>query len=88
MELTQRAARWARKAHTGRGVTVALPNPLPLGVAQELLAAGLKLKRSELKDNWAAVLLDGPEESKAQLLAAVKPPKSRGSRTEGNLLPH
>ena len=34
MELTQRAAKWARPAHSGRGVTLALTHPLPYGVAQ------------------------------------------------------
>ena len=88
MELTAQAAKWARPAHSGRGVTLALTHPLPYGVAAELRDAGLKMNRAQNEGDWVAVLLDGPEEAKAELLAAVKPPKSRGSRTEGNLLPH
>jgi len=88
METTKQAAKWARKAHSGRGVTLALPHPLPYGVAAELRNAGLRMQRAQNQGRWTAVLLDGPEESKAALLAAVKPPRSRGSRTEGNLLPH
>lgn len=88
MENTKQAAKWARPAHSGSGVTLALPCPLPYGVAAELLAAGLRLERAHQTGDTVAVLLNGPEEAKAELLAAVKPPKSRGSRTEGNLLPH
>lgn len=89
MEKTAAAAKWARTAHSGGGVTLALPCPLPYGVAAELLAAGLRLERAhQIDTDTVAVLLNGLEEAKAELLAAVKPPKSRGSRTEGNLLPH
>jgi len=89
MENTAAAAKWARPAHSGGGVTLALPCPLPYGVAAELLEAGLKLERAhQIDTDTVAVLMDGPSEAKAALLAAVAAPKSRGSRTEGNLLPH
>lgn len=88
MENTTAAAKWARTAWSGGGVVLALPCPLPYGVAAELLAAGLQLKKAHQTGDTVAVLLDGPSEAKAELLAAVKPPQSRGSRTEGNLLPH
>jgi len=91
MENTAAAAKWARPAHSGGGVTLALPCPLPYGVAAELLEAGLKLKLErahQIDTDTVAVLMDGPSEAKAALLAAVAAPKSRGSRTEGNLLPH
>ena len=82
---TIEAAIWARPAHSGSGVVVALPHPLPLGVASELAAAGLRAVKFFPLNNFVAVLFTG--EIVLDLLELIPPPPSHGSRTAGNLLP-
>ena len=87
MELTKMAALWARRSHSGAGVVVALPVPLPLGVADELRGEGLTAKQFFPMAGAVAVLFEGSAGAMARLLDAVPLPKSHGSRTAGNLLP-
>jgi hypothetical protein len=87
MELTKCAALWARRSHGGAGVVVALPVPLPLGVADEIRGAGLTAKEFFPMAGCIAVFLEGSPGAMARLLNAVPLPKSQGSRTAGNLLP-
>lgn len=88
IEKIKNAATWARKAHSGSGVVVALRSPLPFGVAEEVKAIGLKAtKFFPLPGGVVAVLLMGESEAKAALLEAIPQPEAHGSQTAGNLLP-
>ena len=89
IEKIKDAALWARKAHSGSGVVVALRSPLPFGVAQEVKAIGLKATKffPLPGGDFVAVLLMGEPRAKAALLGAIPAPEAHGSRTAGNLLP-
>lgn len=79
------ACPWARSPHYGHGVVLAVPVPLPLGLAPWLLAQGWQFKALACDRNQTAVwLVGGNPES---LLCWLPAPPNHGSNTPGNLLP-
>jgi len=78
------ACPWARAA-AGGGVVLAVPEPLPDGLAAYLLGAGWQLAGYAKDGGQAAVKLVGGDA--AALLGQVPQPASQGSRTAGNYLP-
>jgi hypothetical protein len=84
------AGSWARPAWQ-RSSSVVLFVPagasLPVGFAPWLLASGGSLVASAPLSGGVAVCLSAPPWLRSALLAAVRPPRSAGSRTQGVLLP-
>ncbi|MEO0487956.1 MAG: hypothetical protein AAFZ49_00180 [Cyanobacteria bacterium J06659_2] len=76
---------WARRPHAGPGVVLAVPKPLPLGLAPWLRSQGWVLLSFAEDRGQAAALLAGGDE--AALLSWLPQPPSHGSNTPGNLLP-
>ncbi|NEP15438.1 MAG: hypothetical protein F6J97_00875 [Leptolyngbya sp. SIO4C1] len=79
------ACAWARLPHRGAGIVLAVPKPLPLGLAPWLRSQGWQLAGYAEDRGQAAVWLIGGVE--ADLLGWLPRPRSEGSRTAGNLLP-
>lgn len=76
---------WARRPHAGAGVVLAVPKPLPLGLAPWLRSQGWQLAAfAEDREQAAALLMGGDAEA---LLSWLPQPPSTGSNTPGNLLP-
>ena len=76
---------WARPAYQRLGVVLAIPKPLPLGLAPWLLSRGWRLAGyAEDRGQSAALLVGG---NPADLLTWLPPPPKRGSQTPGEFLP-
>ena len=79
------ACPWARLPRAGEGVVLAIPKPLPLGLAPWLLKQGWQLAGyAEDRDQAAVWLVGGKAE---ELLSWLPEPTSAGSRTAGLYLP-
>ena len=79
------ACPWARSPRNGQGIVLAIPKPLPLGLAPWLLEQGWQLADYAEDRGQAAVWLVGG--NTGDLLAWLPPPASAGSRTAGLYLP-
>jgi len=79
------ACPWARPARDRTGVVLAVPLPLPLGLAPWLKAQGWELAGYAEDRGQAAVKLTGG--ATADILGWLPQPTHAGSRTAGNLLP-
>ena len=77
---------WARPHRDGvsLGVVLAVPCPLPYGLAPWLLEQGWRMEVGCDRNQWAA-LVKGP--GAERLLSWFKPPAGHGSQTAGNYLP-
>ncbi|EKU97583.1 hypothetical protein Lepto7375DRAFT_6787 [Leptolyngbya sp. PCC 7375] len=77
---------WARphRDGVGIGVVLAVPCPLPYGLAPWLRSQGWIMEAACDRNQWA-VLVKGP--GCERLLHWLKPPAGHGSYTAGNYLP-
>ena len=81
------ACPWARPHHLGvnYGIVLAVPAPLPYGLATWLRAQGWQSKAvANDRGQYAALLVGG---CAVELLSWVPRPESHGSETAGNYLP-
>ena len=76
---------WARRPKYGTGVVLAVPMPLPVGLAPWLRSQGWSLKEFAVDRGQAAAWLVGGND--AELLSWMPGPPAQGSRTPGNHLP-
>ncbi len=76
---------WARRAHDGAGIVLAVPKPLPLGLAPWLREQGWQFAGYAEDRGQAAIRLIGG--NAVALLCWLSGPPGRGSRTPGNYLP-
>lgn len=79
------ACPWARRPKYGAGVVLAVPMPLPYGLAPWLRSQGWRMHKFAIDRGQAALWLVGGND--ADLLAWMPGPPSQGSRTPGNYLP-
>lgn len=80
-----KACPWARPPRSGKGVVLAIREPLPYGLAPWLRSQGWQLKEYAKDRGQAAVWLVGGNAN--ELLDCLPSPPSQGSRTPGNYLP-
>ena len=79
------ACPWARRPRHSAGAVLAVPMPLPLGLAPWLRSQGWELKAFAIDRGQAAAWLVGGNAE--ELLAWMPSPRNEGSQTAGNLLP-